>query len=81
VDVTTGTEAAALSRDDEDSDVIPVRQLCKEVAQVRINVEREGVQLLRSLEGDRGDPLFQPEAEVLPLFREAGGRPERCHHV
>lgn len=71
VDVATGTEAAPTAGDDEDPHVVSMRQLSEQVAEVGIDVERECVQPLRTVEGHSGDAVGNVEHEVPPLGGEA----------
>ena len=79
VHVAAGAEAPAGARDHHRSDVVAVRELGEQVAEVRVGVERERVQLLGPIERDGRDPVADLDTDVLPRLRETGGGPERGH--
>jgi hypothetical protein len=49
LDVATAAESLAFASDHEDSDVLVMRQLGEQIAQVGVTFERERVQLLRTI--------------------------------
>ena len=55
VDVAPGAEGPALSAQDDHAGVLAVRDLGEEVAQVGVRLEGQGVELVGTVERDRGD--------------------------
>src|SRR5690606_9228209 len=72
VDVASRAEPPALAGDDEDGDVVPMRQLGEEVPQVGVHVEGEGVETVGPVEGHGGDAVGDAEVEVVPRLGEPG---------
>jgi hypothetical protein len=70
VDVTAATEPAALPPDDQDADVLVMRQFGEQVAQVGVALEGQRVELLGSVESDGGDAVGLAEPKVLPVFSQ-----------
>ena len=64
-----------LAAEDEDADVVPVRQLEDEVAQIGIALEGQRVELLGAVQGHRGDSVDHREAEVLPVVGDRDAAP------
>ncbi len=68
VDVAAGAEAAALAAEHEGPYGTVAGQLRKEIAQVGIGTEGEGVELLGAVEGDGRDAVVEGEAQIPPLL-------------
>ena len=64
LDVAAGAEAAALAGDHQHPRVAAVGQLGEQVAQVRVGLERQRVELVGSVQRDRGDAVAHIEIEV-----------------
>ena len=72
-------EAATLAGDHEHARVAALGELGDQVAQVRVDVERQRVELLGPVERDRRDAVVDGEIEVLPLGCQRRARAVRAH--
>src|SRR5690606_839184 len=79
VDVATGAEPPALSRDHQDADIVAMLDLGEQVAQVGVDVEGECVETVGAVQGHRGHPVVDGESEVVPALSEAGRCSMRAH--
>ena len=66
IDVSTGTEATSASSQHYRSHVLSLRHFPEEIAKVSIHIERKGVELVRSGEGDDGDPIVDCDFKIVP---------------
>src|SRR5438552_2518826 len=68
VDIAAGTEAAPLASEDQYADVLATSQRVGEVADVRVDLKRKGVEPIRPREGERRDAVTLVVLEVLPTL-------------
>src|SRR5690606_21554024 len=79
VDVSARAETATGAGDDDRSDVVAMRYLAEEVAEVCVHVEGEGVETVGPREGQGGNPVVDRQIEVAPFLGEAGRSAKRAH--
>src|SRR5439155_1016396 len=60
-------------------DAVPLRQFGQQVAKIRVHLERQGIELLRAVEGNGRDALRDPKMEVVPRLRQRCRAAERVH--
>src|SRR5437773_8548139 len=67
VDVPARTKPAAPTAQDEHLDVIAMAKRIREVADIRVDLERQSIEALGSGEGEGRDPVLLLVVEVLPM--------------